>query len=156
MTREEEFKAALLADDEFVALMTGGIYTDEETGVEGLNRGEGSPTAAAFDDKGFIKPCCVIREDAINPYGGITLLRDKIAATSQLVHLIFYQHRRHDQIFLAKARSYTVLQGYRDISDAYPIWWVYDTSPYPDMGPVKNSTMLRQDWQVVGTRKPNA
>jgi hypothetical protein len=136
-----------------MALVPGGLYTDEQIGVEGIRRGEHSPTAAAFNDDGSLRVCCVIRQDALNPYQDIRIQKEKITATSQLVYLYFYEFRGHSGIDAAKERSYAVLEGER-LPNSYQIWWDYETAHFPDIGPVKHSTTLRQDWRIVSLRRP--
>ncbi len=153
-TREREIADLLLADATMVTLLPGGIYTDEELGVEGIRRDAGSPSAGAFDASGYLKTCAVVRQDALTPFPGVRSIKDKITGTMQFVYVFFYERRGHTEIDAAKQRSYEVLEGVR-LSDSYQIWWDFDSATYPDMGPVANSTALRQDWVVTGIRRPS-
>lgn len=153
MTKESEIAALLLADAPLVAILTGGIYTDQEIGVEGIRRGEDSPTEAAFDVDGRLLPCAVVRQRGEFPYGDWRSLKEKTVAVSQVVEVYYYEFRGHDQIDLAKYRACEVLEGVR-LTDSYPIWWIMETSHIPDVGPVMNATVLRQDWQVISIRRP--
>jgi hypothetical protein len=146
-----EIATLLRADTELMTLLPGGLYTDEEVGVEGIQRGDDSPTEAAFDASGFLLTCAVVREDALIPISGVRSLKSKFAATSQMVYIYFYERRGKTEIALAKHRTYEILEGER-LSDSYEIWWEFETPAYIDMGPVANSTALRQDWRVTGLR----
>lgn len=162
LTREQQFKALLVADDEFRGLMEGGIYTDEELGVEGFRRGETDPsdrnysvTAAAFDENGNIRVCCLIREGGVMPYGPTQNPTKKISGTSQRVEILFYQHRNYNIINAARARSFLVLSGERlEDPGSYPLTWLADTPYFYDTGPVINSVTTKQDWMVFAMRQP--
>lgn len=161
-TREQQFKEAMLADATLVALLTGGIYTDEEIGIEGLHRGDIDPsssnyslTAAAFDERGELLPCAVIRQGGVMPYGNTQNPSQQISGTAQRVEVFFYQNRRYTVVDAARERNYFVLQGKRLSSPgSYPITWMADSPYYYDVGPVANSVTTKQDWMVVSMRKP--
>lgn len=151
MTREAEMKALLIADIPLMAILTGGVYTEQEVGVEGFRREDGAPTENAFDADGLIKPSVLIREGNILPYGDVRSQKDNFIAVSQTVMLYFFEMRGHDQIDLAKERVKVILKDKR-LGRSYPIWWLFDSQPVPDSGPLLNSTTLTQVWQVVSTR----
>jgi hypothetical protein len=153
MSREEEIADLMRADSILSAFLSGGIYTDQGVGVEGIRRGEGAPTENAFDDQGRLLPCALVHQRGLIPEGGVWDLEEKVAGTSQVVEIYFYQFRGHDLIDAAKERAYFVLIGQR-LPRSYPIMWDYETSHIPDVGPIANSTTLRQDWRVVGIRRP--
>lgn len=153
MSRESEVKDVLTANATLMALLTGGIYTSEEVGVEGVRRGVDAPTNAAFDENGNLKPCAVVVERGLVPFGQWRDLKEKITPTSQMVGIFFYQFRGHSEVALAKNITYTILEGIR-LPASYELSWSFETAPLYDMGPVKNSTVLRQDWQVVSLRRP--
>ena len=152
MSKEEDVAVLLRADATLTALLTGGIYTEEELGVEGFRRGEDSPCDAAFDDDGLLKPCALVRETGDTPFGDVRNLADRFTAMSKMVIIFFFQMRGHDVIDLAKVESYRILEGVR-LGRTYPIWLVGETSPVPDGGPIANSTMTRQDWLVISLRQ---
>lgn len=158
MTREAEVKAIFIADDIMMAILTGGVYTDEEVDVEGIRRGEDFVTDAAFDPStGYLLPCALVRQRGLNPVVNVRSQKigDEFTAVQQVVEIYYYQHRGHAFIDLAKNRAFDLLEGVR-LSDSYPIIWMSETAHYPDVGPVKNSTTLRQEWQVVSIRKKTA
>lgn len=148
MSRESEVKALLIADPLLMTILLGGIYTDEEIGVEGYRRGDDSPTAAAFDADGFLLPTACVRQRGEIPYQDIRNLSDKFTATIQVVEIYFYERRGHTQVDLAKHRAWEILEGER-LTDSYPIWWDGDSPHLPDVGPIANSTTVLQEWVVI-------
>jgi hypothetical protein len=154
MSRESEIATLLLADAPLVAILTGGIYTDEELGVEGIRRGDGSPTENAFDTDGVLKPMAVVRQRGENPYSDVRFQRDKITATSQVVMVYFYEFRGHSEIEAAANRTYEILEGER-LERSYPLVWLGDSPPFPDTGPVTNSTSVFQEWQIITLKRPS-
>lgn len=162
-SREGQVAALLMADATFPLLVPGGIYTDEVIGVEGFRRGtidpldveNYSPTALAFDDKGYLVTCCVVREQQTNMFGNVIDIKEKLMATSQMVYIYFYERRGHSDIDVAKLRSHIVLQGERlSNPGSYELMWAHETAHMYDVGPVKNATTLCQHWQCVSIRKP--
>jgi len=152
MTKEQEFADIFLADATLSAILTGGVYTEEQIGVEGFRRGDSSPTAAAFDADGFLLPCAAISERGVNPVGTVRSPRDQFVAVSQVVEVYLYQNRGHDLIDAAKVRIFELLEG-RIVGQSYEVMWESETRPYYDMGPVRNSTVVVQEWRVVQIRK---
>lgn len=152
MSLEEKVAELLRADPVVAGLLPGGIYTDEQLGVEGLRRGEHSPCNEAFDADGMIVPCAVVRQSGEAPYGPNRNVYDKFAAMSQMVMVYFFEMRGHTVVDQVKLESYRVLEGKR-LGKTYPIWMVSESPAYPDGGPVVNSTMLRQDWMAVFLRQ---
>jgi hypothetical protein len=152
MSREDTLANLLRADATLVALLPGGIYTDNELGVEGLRRGEDSPCAAAYDDDGLLVPCAVVRQGGEIPYGEVRNIHDKFVAMSQLIMVYFFEMRGSDIVTQAKLEAYRILEGVR-LGETYPIWMSRETAPVPDGGPIANSTMLCQDWMVVFVRQ---
>lgn len=155
MSREEQVATLMRADAQLMSILTGGVWTSEDIrGVEGIRRGDDSPTAAAFDADGFLLPCALVREDDLVPYSGIR--SPGMELVGQVIFIHFYQMRGHEVIDLAKERNKIVLDQQR-LGRSYPIWWLTDSLPVPDSGPLQNSTTISQIWQVVSTQvRPNA
>jgi hypothetical protein len=155
MTREAEMKALLIADAPLMAILTGGIFTEQELGVEGIRRGGDNttenPSKNAFDAEGRIKPTLLIREGNVVPYGDLRSGDGEFIAVSQTLMLYFMEFRGHDQIDLARDRVKVVLKEKR-LGRSYPVAWLFDSLPVPDSGPVLNSTTATQVWQCVSTR----
>lgn len=151
MSREQQVANLLKTNAPLVALMTGGIYSDQEVGIEGIHRGEDSTTAAAFDENGYLKPCILVRQEGRIPYSDVRNLKDKFVATNQMVRVFFYQFRGHNVSEVAKEMVYGVLEGHK-FSDAYPLWFEFETAYFYSAGPVANATVCRQDWNCVSIR----
>lgn len=151
MSREEIVANLLRADSEWTDLFTGGTYTDEQLGVEGLRRGEDSPCAQAYDDDGLLRPCAVVRQSGELPFGDVRNMADGFVAMSQMVMVYTFQMRGHEIVDTGKLISYRILEGQR-LQKTYPIWMVAESPPIPDGGPIANSTMFRQDWIAVFVR----
>lgn len=151
MSREQQVTDILKGNQALLDIMTGGIYSDQEAGIEGIHRGDDSTTENAFDENGNLKPCILVRQDGQVPYGTVRNLKQKFVATSQMVRVYFYQRRGHALIEEAKELVYGILEGYK-LEDAYPIWFEYETPYLYDGGPVSNSTVCRQDWQCISIR----
>lgn len=155
MSRETEFKAIMIADSTLMAILTGNVYTMEEVGVEGIRRGEASPTNDAFDpDTGILRPCAVVVQGNLVPFGGLRDLKEKTMSTSQDISIYFYEFRGHAEIAAAKDRTYFLFEGER-ISSSFEISLINETDFFPDMGPTKNSTVMVQSWQVIAIRRPS-
>jgi hypothetical protein len=155
MTKEQDLANLLLADSTLMALLTGGVYTDEELGIQGMRRGDDSPTENAFDADGVLKPCAVVRQGAETAYGGIRSVKDQITGMTQPIEVYFYEDRGRDVIIAAKQRAYELLEN-RRLPASYPLIWVGDTPPFYDVGPVANSTTIRQSWRCVFLKRPSS
>lgn len=151
--RELQIATLLRADDTLSTLLPGGIYTDQELGLEGFERDSGTVSENAFDADGFIKPSIVIHTRGAVPFGPLADLNERLTSTIEYVEIYFYQHRKTDIICDAKELVYSLLQGVR-LPDSYPLTWDFETPYYYDLGPVQYATVLRQDWAVVSVRKP--
>lgn len=152
MTRETEIATLLRADAELTSILVGGIYTDEEVGVEGIRRGDDSPTAQAFDASGTLLPCAVVRQSDLVPVDSVRMQRDRMSGTSQLLQIYFYQFRQYNHIELARQRCYELLEGVR-LAASYPLIWVVDSPYFYDVGPVANAITLYQNWRIFGLRR---
>lgn len=152
--REEQIRDLLLADAEMQLLLPGGIFTDEEVGIEGIRRG--APLFAnTFTPAGQLKSCALVREGDLISYPNIRDEREKAVGVTQMVQVYYIEMRGADDIQPAKDRGYAVLAGVRLTNPgSYPLIWEQETSRFYDAGPVANSTVLRQDWRVVSIRIP--
>lgn len=153
MTKEAEVATILKADSELMAILTGGVYTDGELGIEGVRRGADSPTDAAFDAQGVLLPIAVVREGTEMAYAAIRDVPEQVIGITQPIEIYFYQSRDKDQILLAKQRVYELLEGVR-AGASYPLMWMGDSPVFYDVGPVTNSSTIRQDWRCVFIKRP--
>ena len=153
MNKEEEIVAILKADSTLSTILTGGIYSDSELGVEGMRRDEEFPTFPAFDGDGILLPCAVVRQRAVIPTYDVYDLDEKHVSMSQVFEIHYHQFRGHDAIDAAKEKVFFILLN-RRLNGTYPLTCDQETAYFYDVGPVKNSTTVRQDWIVVDIRKP--
>lgn len=159
MARDVEVATYLRTDSTLTGILLGGIYAESEIGgIGGFVRGSDnpddsdySPTAAAFDEDGFLRPSLMVGDRAQVPFGDVLDLAEQKASASQVTELYFYEDRGHEEIDIAKERAYALMQGHR-FSGAYPARWALDTPPVPDTGPLAGNTTIRQDWQIVSIR----
>lgn len=152
MSKEEDVANILRNDTILMALLTGGVLTDEVVGVEGIRRSlepeDLNPTKDVFDADGVLQPCAVVRQGGETLYQNINLVEDKMQAVSRRIQIYFYQFRQHDVITAAMDRVFYLLMGTR-LPGTYPMWRTGESPAYPDVGPVQNSTSMIQDWIVV-------
>lgn len=150
MTREEEIKDLMLADATLMALLDGGVYTEQEVGVEGIRRGVDSPTADAFAADGTLRTCALVREGPLAPMAGTRTANGSLGLI-QVIYIYFYEMRGKEEIVPAAERTHVILNRVK-LTRTYPIDWSFETAPIPDAGPIMNSTALRQEWTVVSFR----
>lgn len=154
MSRELEVAELLRGDTALMGILLGGVYTSQEAGVDGIRRGEHSPTKAAFDVDGYLLPCALVKDRPLVPYGNVRDEAEQIVSVSQVVEVYLYQDRGHVAIDEAKERSFSILSNPRNrLTSAYPSNWILEVGPVPDVGPLKGNTTLRQDWQIISLRR---
>lgn len=152
MNLELEVAEALRADATLMAILLGGVYTEEEVGVEGIRRGDSSPTADAFDQGGILQPCAVVRHHSPFPSDEVRDEDEGMMSVQQVISVFYYQFRGHLIVDSAKDRGYSVLQGFKP-ENTTRLSFLFETDAIADMGPVANSTVLRQDWQTFYVRR---
>lgn len=151
MSRESQFETLLEADATLMALLTGGVFTKESTGVEGITR---ETATSAFDANGYLKPCALIRERELVPDNAV---RDPMAqktSAAQVVEVWLYADAGagYTAISSAKDRIYTMLEGYQFSGDGFEVQWVNSLGNLRDMGALKNSCMSRIDFIVYSIK----
>jgi hypothetical protein len=126
MSRESEVAAYLRLDATLMAILTGGIYEYMEIMPEGIRRGADSPTVSAFDANGYLKPCALVKEASLVPYGNLYDEVEKITSTSQRVEIFFYQDRGYSAIQTAKERTYQLLTAcpFTHVPTALAACWI--------------------------------
>lgn len=152
---EDEFANRMKADATLMAILTGGVYTDTELGIEGLRRDADSPSSDAFDGDGLLLPTAVVRQLAPVPYTAIRDEQEATVAMSTVVEVYFYQYRDRDQVEAAMQRTFIVMEGKR-IGKTYPGAYIGESTFFYDSGPVANSNVIRQDWEYTWIRRPEA
>src|SRR5690348_14819186 len=92
-------------------LLTGGIYTFDETGRLGINR---DSTPNAFDTtSGLLKPCAIVKDRGRFPDGGVADDVTQRVSYRQLVEVWLYDDGDASKTVLdsARARIFTKLAG---------------------------------------------
>lgn len=148
MSLEADVKAKLAADvgmGKIATLLTGGIYTFDDTGREGIST---RTTPGAFAN-GLLKPCVVVKCRAQIYDGGP---RDVgLASYRAVVELWFYDDgdTGYTTIEAAQARAFVILDNYPIGTHSYVVRWLSNTikDRDPELG---NAAMLRTDYEVRG------
>ena len=159
MTKEAEMATLLRAEQTLTAILTGGIYTSEEVGIEGIHRGEEdpddthySPTAQAFDEDGYLKPCALVRELGETPMPRTQTPGQGFEAVSMLVQIYLYQDEGYDQIDLARNIIFGLVNNKR-LGRSYPVYRDSESSYTYSVGPVENAITKLMTWKVVYTKQ---
>lgn len=119
-----EIKAVLVADagvGGVNTLLTGGIYTFDDTGRLGIGR---LSTAAAFDStSGLLKPCCVVKARDENPDQGV--VDPANVSYRQVFELWFYDDGASTTatITAAISRAFTLLNEQMIGTDKNVLLW---------------------------------
>ncbi len=152
MSRETQFETVMEADATLVALLTGGIYTKETTGVEGLSR---ETTPAAFDANGYLKPCALIRQRDLVPDNAVRDPMAQKASAAQTVEIWLYADAGagYSAIDSARNRLYTLFEGYQFAGDGFEVAWTNSLGNLRDPGALRNAAMSRIDFIVYSVQE---
>lgn len=148
MSRENDFYARMIADATLVAILTGGVWKKETTGLEGITR---ETAAAAFDVAGYLRPTALVRQRDIVPDGAVRDPMAQKASTSVVIEIWLYEDRGYTNIDAAMSRLFTLFEGYQ-FSDSFEVQWVNTVDRLRDMGSLKGASLARMDWQVSSVR----
>lgn len=143
-SREDDFKAVMIASAPLLAVLTGGVFTLGATGPEGINR---DTTAAAYDAGGYLKPCALIRQRGLVPDNQIVDGLAKIASAGQTVEIYLYQDRGYSAIDAARGLIYNSFQGV-PFADTFPVEWSNTIDRQRDTGALAGASMARIDFFV--------
>lgn len=106
MTVQSDIAAVLLASTPLLAVLTGGIYTQDA--VEEISR---QATAAAFDSTTKeIKPCALVAEGTEIRRGGIDHSGQGTSVQTPVV-IYFYERSGYSNILSAMDKVFTLLNG---------------------------------------------
>jgi hypothetical protein len=122
MNAESTIKAVLEADATLLALATGGVWSFDETGSEGINR---TLTPAAFDANGILKPCVLVSARDANPGFNIADDSGQYMDVRQVVECYLFQFGGYATIESMAARCYVLLHA-KMISGAGRVDWAGD------------------------------
>jgi hypothetical protein len=134
------------ADTTLMAILTGGVWTKEATGVEGITR---ETAGTAFDTNGYLKPCALVRERDLVPDGVVRDLLAQVASATQTVEIYVYADAGagYSAIQSAKARLYHLFEGYQ-FADSFEVMWSNSLGNLRELGALKNAAMSRIDFVV--------
>jgi len=120
MTLETVVQTALT-----VAAATGGIYTHEDTGRNGINR---TTTPAAFDANGIIKPTILIRvRSEVNTYD----LVGNVASTRAVLEVWFYSSDSYTTTSIMRSSVFGQLHN-KQLSGTFQVIWNWDVQEARD------------------------
>ena len=105
MTVQGDIAAVLEASTPLMAILTGGIYEQDEVGE--ISR---QATAAAFDANKELKPCALVAEGTELPRGGIDHAGIGVSVQTP-VNIYFYERSGYSNIAAAMAISFGLLNG---------------------------------------------
>lgn len=142
MSREEDFKAIMVADATLMAILTGGVYTVDEVSREGITR-ETNP--GAFGTDGFLLPCALVSVRSARPNQAIRDEASTLTSADIVVEIYNYEDQGYENIDAAQARQFTLFQGSM-INGSYPVSWINTTPRARDTGPLGGASVQRQDW----------
>jgi hypothetical protein len=131
-------------------LLTGGIYTYEETKRLGISRDN---TPSAFNTTtGLLKPCCIVKARAQTADGGISDDPEQSVSYVQVLELWFYDDgdAGFSTIEAARDRAFVVLHGQTvGASNLIPRWVGNPIIDARD-AQLDYAAMLRTDYNVNG------
>lgn len=147
MSREGDFKTRMAGSAPLMAVLTGGVYTREETGREGIVRGQAA-TDDAFDAvTGFLKPCALIKQRDLVPDGVLRDEETQIASAVQVIEVYLYQDTGYTSIDAALPLLVTLFMGHR-FSDTFPVEWINLIDREQEEGALKGASLARVDFLV--------
>jgi len=151
MSRETDFETVMEADATLMAILTGGVWAKEATGVEGLAR---ETTPSVFDANGYLKPCALIHQRDLVPDGAARDPLAQKASASQVVEIYLYADAGagYSAIQSAKGRLYTLFEGYQ-FADSLEVFWVNSLGNLRDPGALRNAAMSRIDFVVYSIQE---
>lgn len=149
MSRESDFYGVASEDDTLVAILTGGIYTVESLGLEGISR---AGTPDAFNENGFLLPTALIRQRERVTDDIVNDIDENVVSVTQAVEIYIYDDTGYTNIDAALARLYTLFQGYV-FSDSFPVEWLGTLDRQRDFAALGGACLARQDWIVYSIQQ---
>lgn len=144
MALEDDFATRMLADGTLMAILDGGVYKAGTVGLEGITR---ETAAGAFDANGYLEPAALVRQRGNVPDN---VVRDGMAQKTsavQVVEIYIYQDSGYDQIDLAVARIYALLEGWQPTA-SFPVELVNMIDRQRDTGALAGASLARMDFAV--------
>lgn len=149
MSIDADVRTILIADTGAggaATLLTGGVYSYEQTGRLGINR---RSTSNAFDVNGKLKLCAVVKPRAKVPDGDIRDPKLQLASYRQVVEVWVYGDgdAGYSGIDQAVQRIYQVLHGKR--AGGKPIRWQTTLERPPRDDTLNEACVSRIDFQIL-------
>lgn len=139
----ETIRDVLAGDGALASLLTGGIYSYEQTGRHGISR---ATLPDAFDTGGFLLPCAVIKMGEARESAAI---RDSVSGSRQMVAVYLYDDGDSGYGTIVPARDAVVaLLDRQWIAGAGFVRWVIGADDGRDPK-LNNAAMMRVDFEVV-------
>lgn len=102
MAISEAIRDVLADDTGLAALLTGGVYSYEQTGRNGISR---AAMPDAYESGGFLRPCAVVKSgDA----GAAVAIRDSASGARQTVEVYLYDDGDSGYGTIASARDMVI------------------------------------------------
>lgn len=100
--------ALLKLNAPLVAIITGGIYAEEDLGPDGLTK---TSAPAAVWSAGYLKPVIRVKERTDQPWGGINDTQNQTSSFQKMIEIWFYDDgpKGYGTIELAQSMVYALL-----------------------------------------------
>lgn len=145
MSLESSVYDILSGDATLMSLVTGGVKTSGELGMDGITR---HTSPGSFTASGFLKPTILVRQRGMSPDG---FLRDGMAkevSLAQVVEVWIYQDQgSYSAIDSIIPRVFSLLEG-EILGDGFPAELVNVLDREVDPGALSGSSMARMDFLV--------
>lgn len=149
---EADIAAALIANSAIMAQLSGGVYQSALVGVEGITR---ETTPAAFDQSGYLLPCCLVRQGDLVPTMDVYDAEAQVKSSNQRVECWLYQDGPlYDVIDVVSALIYVLFQGKRPLAYGFELDLVLAINRQRDGGTLANASMGRLDWIIYRVLTP--
>ena len=149
-SRENGFAARMIADTaNLMTLLTGGVHMAHALGIEGITP---KTVPTAYDAKGYIKPCALVRARDEVADGIVRDIDAQIVSTVQVVQIHLYEHRGYTFIDPALTRLFQLFEGY-EFDDSFEVQYLNQTGTPPRAeGALKGSSLARIDFAVYSIK----
>ncbi len=146
MSISESIKTILEADSNLTTILTGGIFTFDETGYMGVTV---TTTPSAFTGP-VLKPCAVVK--ARNKVAGFSIIDEKEQVTDfeQVIEIWLMQANSTETIEQAEGLVYTLLHNKRIINNM-PIRWMR-TSEGDEMPDMAGAMFILTEFRLYGLK----
>jgi hypothetical protein len=146
MSVSQQIKDILDADATLMALLTGGLYTFDETGHLGIGT---TSTPAAFDGARLM-PCGVVKARAEIATGEIKDQANKVTSTNQVVEIWLYEPDSTETIEEAAERVYNLLHETKPFQG---VWCAYlGADNGEESRELAAALFIRQEFQLKGLK----